>query len=417
MQLHGRPIKTIAIDIDGSYATGLDISDFGYEVLRTVEAEGVSVVVVTGRCEAAALAIADRAQLATPVISCTGSLVTDPQTRERLAINPLADRDGEVMLELAEQLDLQPYVWDSAGIWTDRGGPDTTELGVRNFVEITPRPMPERWNQVVKMMVSAPVDRLDAVTPQLHQATALKRCLPNFFEASAAGFSKWNALELVLDRLGARAEETLGFGDGGTDIEWLGRIGFPIAVANAAPPIQDLAVEHIGSFETDAAARFLASLLGGDSAGTMSGSTGTEGRSTRTEGQPAPAPETRFTVDHRPTECQYVLRDEDAGGRVIGEVTYCALEGDDEALPHSTPDGNPRPRRVFDHTGVLDEFSGKGLASVLVGFAMDDSITAGFDIVPTCPYVKHWVEKHPGYGAHTVSDELAVASESAASAD
>ena len=103
MQLHGRPIKTIAIDIDGSYATGLDISDFGYEVLRRVEAEGVSVVVVTGRCEAAALAIADRAQLATPVISCTGSLVTDPQTRERLAINPLADRDVEVMLELADE--------------------------------------------------------------------------------------------------------------------------------------------------------------------------------------------------------------------------------------------------------------------------------------------------------------------------
>ncbi|MGO1591712.1 MAG: HAD hydrolase family protein [Ancrocorticia sp.] len=260
MQLHGRPIHAIAIDIDGSYASGIDISDFGYTVLKKVQAEGVAVVVVTGRCEAAALTIAERAGLTAPVISCNGSMITDPTTHERLAVNPLAERDVDVMLELADKLNLQPYVWDSAGIWTDRGGPDTTELGARNFLEITPRPMPERWDQVVKMMVSGPAEYLDRVEPEL-AATALERCLPRFFEASAVGFSKWDALSLVLDRIGVAPANVLGFGDGGTDVQWLGSIGFPVAVANAAQRIQDIATHRIGHNETDAAPKFVADLL------------------------------------------------------------------------------------------------------------------------------------------------------------
>lgn len=261
MYFRDHPIKAIAIDIDGSYANGIDISDFGYNVLKEVQRGGVPVIVVTGRCEAAALTIAERAGLTAPVISCTGSMITDPATRERLEINPLADEDVDAMLRAARELDLQPYVWDSDGIWTDRAGKDTTELGIRNFLTIVPRPMPERWNQVVKVMVSASPTRLDAVEPQLRETTTLERCLPNFLEGSAKGFSKWDALRLVLDHIGVDAKDTLGFGDGGTDIEWLSQIGMPIAMENAAPEIHAVATESIGHHETDAAARFLSSLL------------------------------------------------------------------------------------------------------------------------------------------------------------
>ena len=89
LEFRGKPVKVIAIDIDGSYAPGLDLSDFGYEVLRRVEEEGVSVVVVTGRCESAALTIAERAGAHGPAISCTGAVITEPGTRKRVALNPL----------------------------------------------------------------------------------------------------------------------------------------------------------------------------------------------------------------------------------------------------------------------------------------------------------------------------------------
>lgn len=261
LEFCGRPIKAVAIDIDGSYAPGLDLSDFGYEVLRRVEEEGVSVVVVTGRCESAALTIAERAGARGPAISCTGAVITEPGTRERVALNPLPENDLEVALALAEEMGLQPYVWDSAGIWTDREGPDTDYLGGCNFLTITPRPKPERWDQPVKVMASASPEYLDAITPEVVARSTMERCLPGFFEACIPGCSKWDALKIVLERIGVSPEETLGFGDSATDVEWLSKIGMPIAVENAAAPIQDLAVARIEHHETDAAARFLADLL------------------------------------------------------------------------------------------------------------------------------------------------------------
>lgn len=57
-------------------------------------------------------------------------------------------------------------------------------------------------------------------------------------------------------------------------------------------------------------------------------------------------------------------------------------------------------QRIFPHTEVKDEFSGHGLASTLVRRALDASIAGGFRIVPVCPYVKSWLQRHPEYQEH-----------------
>lgn len=108
--------------------------------------------------------------------------------------------------------------------------------------------------------------------------------------------------------------------------------------------------------------------------------------------------ENRFAIEHRPSENQYVLRDQDSegGDAVIGELTYVSLvHNDDDEATTST-------RRILDHTGVRETYTGQGLASRLVRFALDDSIRAGVTIVPVCPYITSWLKKHPDYAAHTV---------------
>ncbi|MEV7398421.1 GNAT family N-acetyltransferase [Aeromicrobium sp. NPDC092404] len=52
---------------------------------------------------------------------------------------------------------------------------------------------------------------------------------------------------------------------------------------------------------------------------------------------------------------------------------------------------------TFPHTEVFDEFEGQGLASELVTGALDDIRARGKRIVPTCPYVARFVERHPDY--------------------
>jgi len=51
-------------------------------------------------------------------------------------------------------------------------------------------------------------------------------------------------------------------------------------------------------------------------------------------------------------------------------------------------------QRVFPHTEVLDEFGGRGLATILVGEALQATRDAGLRIVAVCPMVAGYVEKH-----------------------
>ncbi|NUR98443.1 MAG: N-acetyltransferase [Kribbellaceae bacterium] len=98
----------------------------------------------------------------------------------------------------------------------------------------------------------------------------------------------------------------------------------------------------------------------------------------------------RFEVQSRPDESRYVLIDHEAADQVIGEEDYVDVESGDGV------------QRVLFHTGVSDEYSGQGLASVLVRAAVEDVIAHGYTIVPVCPYVAAWLPKHPEYASHVL---------------
>ncbi|QEV15411.1 N-acetyltransferase [Streptomyces fradiae ATCC 10745 = DSM 40063] len=56
-------------------------------------------------------------------------------------------------------------------------------------------------------------------------------------------------------------------------------------------------------------------------------------------------------------------------------------------------------QRVFHHTRIEDAFGGRGLAGRLVQGALEDTRASGMRIVPVCPYVGKYLEKHGGtYG-------------------
>lgn len=53
---------------------------------------------------------------------------------------------------------------------------------------------------------------------------------------------------------------------------------------------------------------------------------------------------------------------------------------------------------VFLHTEISDEHEGKGLGGVLVRAALDSARARGLRVVPSCPFVRSWIERHPDYG-------------------
>jgi uncharacterized protein len=55
-------------------------------------------------------------------------------------------------------------------------------------------------------------------------------------------------------------------------------------------------------------------------------------------------------------------------------------------------------RIVFLHTEVDDAFEGRGVGSALARTALDDVRgRGGLAVVPRCPFIAGWIEKHPDY--------------------
>lgn len=54
----------------------------------------------------------------------------------------------------------------------------------------------------------------------------------------------------------------------------------------------------------------------------------------------------------------------------------------------------------FIHTETADAFRGRGLAQVLVHFALDDVVAAGKRVIPHCPFTAAYLRRHELYTQH-----------------
>lgn len=52
---------------------------------------------------------------------------------------------------------------------------------------------------------------------------------------------------------------------------------------------------------------------------------------------------------------------------------------------------------VFPHTEVDDSFAGKGVASRLIRYALDDVRARGGSVVARCSFVAAYIREHPAY--------------------
>lgn len=51
----------------------------------------------------------------------------------------------------------------------------------------------------------------------------------------------------------------------------------------------------------------------------------------------------------------------------------------------------------FLHTEIDPRFEGRGLGAVLVGGALDAAREQGLSVLPYCPFVRRYIQRHPEY--------------------
>ncbi len=54
-------------------------------------------------------------------------------------------------------------------------------------------------------------------------------------------------------------------------------------------------------------------------------------------------------------------------------------------------------RIVFIHTEVAEAYEGRGFAGLLASSALDDARRRGLAVVPLCPYIAAYIDRHPSY--------------------
>ena len=86
-----------------------------------------------------------------------------------------------------------------------------------------------------------------------------------------------------------------------------------------------------------------------------------------------------FVVTDAPERERFEARDEE--GELAGVLTY-QLTG---------------PIIAYTHTEVDPRFEGQGVGSALARAAMDDARGKGRTVVPICPFLSGWLDKHPEY--------------------
>jgi Cof subfamily protein (haloacid dehalogenase superfamily) len=253
-------IRAVALDVDGTLA-GADhaVSDRATAVLHEVQSAGLAVIIVTGRARQNTLDIARAAGLLSSVVSCNGSVVTDLVTDEDLRIRTMHMADIAAMVELHDRLDLTLTWWTSRTLHISEAGPAQTLLADLNQQPVlVGDPAAISGDSIVKMMLHGKPEALEAAEPEIRfRIERVARSMAAFLELTAEEGTKWHGLRFALGRLGIAPEECMGIGDGGNDVHWLSRIGYPVAMANARSEVHDVAIRTIGHHAKDAVAAFL----------------------------------------------------------------------------------------------------------------------------------------------------------------
>ena len=60
-------------------------------------------------------------------------------------------------------------------------------------------------------------------------------------------------------------------------------------------------------------------------------------------------------------------------------------------------------RIVFTHTEVDERFEGHGLGSKLARGVLDEARARGWQVVPRCPFIAEYIQRHPDYADLTRS--------------
>lgn len=262
--------RLIASDVDGTLLDPAErLTERNRAIIRSAIADGVPVVLVTGRPPRWIPHVAAMAGLTGYAVCANGAVLYDIGADEVLdvhGLSPVLLRSTAATLEKA---------LPGCRLAAERAGSGAADPTVRAFVteaeyqnpwgdgERSTAPRDEIIGKpAVKLLVSVPgmaSDEMMAAATEVLDGSveATFSTGSGLIEVGAAGVSKATGLAEVAARLGVPAERTIAFGDMPNDLEMLRWAGHGVAMANAHPAVHAAADEITAPNSEDGVAQVL----------------------------------------------------------------------------------------------------------------------------------------------------------------
>jgi Cof subfamily protein (haloacid dehalogenase superfamily) len=256
------PVRCIALDVDGTILRpNLTIHRRTVAAVAACRAQGIRVVLATGRRLATAFAYAREVGADRDLVAVDGGLVVEGEDRI-LRSRPMAGATAAQIVAWAEEEGVPVAVMTRRHVYGSRRrapwhvlrearrrGTLRSVAGARHMLwELSAlRPLSALdpyADPVYKVTPVGPRDRAAALRARLEAAEGLdlRFTAPGgAYEIVARGVSKGEGLAWLLRRRGVDPAHTMAVGDGWNDVEMFDRVGHPVAMANAPPGVRERA--------------------------------------------------------------------------------------------------------------------------------------------------------------------------------
>ena len=239
-------IKLVATDIDGTIL--IPEQPFTQEVkdcIKKLKENGIKVVLVTGRMNAAAEIVAQELDLNTPLISYQGGLVK--QGGQTIYEKYLSPSDCEKIIDWAHKENIHINLYNDDILYAEKDCYEVKRYCKRQKVNCVIKDFCEVKKDKVNKILAIDyydtdrIDRLEAELQDKFPNLYIVKSAPFFLEFSNPEASKYCAVKFLQEYWNISQEETLTIGDQNNDIALLKAGGIKVAMANATEDLKGIA--------------------------------------------------------------------------------------------------------------------------------------------------------------------------------
>lgn len=244
-----QPIRLIVADLDGTLLNSDHVvAPFTAASVDAAIARGVLFTVATGKTFSSTPAIIERFRIHIPVICGNGTQVFAPDGT-LIFEHPIPLDYALDAVHMAENEGFRAIVYTREGLLTDRRDDNVAELVAHHEPEpeIVPdldaalRNHHKPYKLVLMNRDLAAVENMQKrMTARFEGRAAVVRSgLASLVEIMPCGVTKGTALQVILDQVGVRAEETIAFGDNCNDLDMLKRVGIGVAMGQSPQDVRE----------------------------------------------------------------------------------------------------------------------------------------------------------------------------------